>query len=142
MKRLLVLVPIFIGTFSLNVYAREFPVGIPSSVTQTTTPISIAYVESSQNSRTAWTKLAGSSETHLRFFIYEPTGTYDLLVSYNSNYNNVTYATAANDCFRVKAGTVSERYLYLPNGVYVNLTFNTKHSGTTLAPNVMYESQK
>lgn len=125
--------------------AKEVTFGVPETVTQTVTTADVVTLISSANSATAWTKILGSDSTSaIRFHITNPAQTYDLKFTYNNSYDGTTYTTGVADYWLMQSDDEPiERYLRIPNGVYVNTTFSVIHTGTT-APsiNVNFESQK
>ena len=121
-----------------SVEAREFLMGYPTSVTLTATTLYGTAITGSANSATAWTLLRGSNAGSVKWYISEPSNTYDLKYTYNP----LTY-TVVNDYGLIKkSADQTYRFVYLPDGVYVNVTFTTVYAGDTFSTTVYYEGQR
>jgi hypothetical protein len=135
-KKLLFLISLFLITG--DIFANEIIFGSPTNLTLTATTLSSTYIVGSANSTTAWTFVRGSNLGALRWCMGELSGTYNL----NYTYNPLTYTVSTDLGLWPKNTLPMERYLYLPNGFYVNVTFTTVYSGTAFSTTVYYEGQK
>jgi hypothetical protein len=121
-----------------NSFATEFLMGNPVSLTQTVTSLSSTYIVGSANSTTAWTFVRGSDQGAVRFFISEPSATYDLAYTFNP----LTYTVGSDYSLWKKNSLPMERFLFVPGGFYVNVTFTTVYRGSTFSTTIYYEGQK
>lgn len=106
--------------------------GEPTLVVMSGTTITGTAVTSSANSTVGWTQLTSSNQFYRIASIYEETGNYNVLVTANpSPYTVVSdYAVGfpqTEKMFRFTPPTTSSTY----TGLYVSLTFTTRHPGTT-----------
>ncbi len=130
MKKNLMLIPlVFICGMA---HADIFSVGEPMLVVMSGTTITGTAVTSSANSTVGWTMLTGSNQFYRIASVYEETGTYNVLVTPNPlPYTVVSdYAVGfpqSEKIFRFTPPTTAGSY----TGMYVSLTFTTRHPGTT-----------
>jgi hypothetical protein len=137
MKRFLLIIALILMLFSTSAYANEIVLGAPVPLTVTVTNLTATAITDSGNSATAWTFVRGSNLGALRWTVSEPSGTYDI----KGIYTSTTYASTDYWIWK-KSETPKEAYLYLPNGIYVSVTFSTVYSGDSFSTQIFYEGQK